>query len=350
MRPIEIALIDTTDGQRVDSRVMAATVAALNVQVTQHLPRYWSTAPAAIVRQLNKPDQIPPGVWPIYLVDSLPNDVGGLHYRAHFQPAAKVVAVPNSDHWTIDASHEALEMLIDPSGNRLQAARAIEVVDGKIRDGDGELEYLLEICDACEGKQFSYKIRDISVSDFVTPDFYADDAVSGLRYSYTGSVEAPRRICRGGYITWVHPRTSSVEQMRWIDTDEPAIRPIGTTEHARRERKNLREFVDSRTRHEIHSRRPPVDGTDRYINKHTPFRIGGRKGEPVRYTNDHIVTYNKDGKIEREVWEEGATEPKVVTEHVKAGEPIRRPAGTRHTVRNLDEGLLDGGKDMVHPD
>ncbi len=350
MRPIEIALIDATREQQINPRLMAAAVAALNVQVTQHLPRCWSTAPAAIVRQLNKPEQIPPGVWPIFLVDSLPNDVGGLHYTSHFQPAAKVVAVPHSDHWTIDASHEALEMLIDPSGNRLQAARAIQVVDGEIRDCEGELEYLLEICDACEGKQFAYRIRDISVSDFVTPDFYADDTVTGLRYSYTGSVDAPRRILPGGYITWVHARTSRIEQMRWIGSDVPDIRQIGTTEHAKGERKNLREFIDSRTRHEIHSKRPAASDNDKYISGHTPFRVSGRKGKPVRYANAHVVTYNKDGNVEREVWEEGATEPKVVTEHVKAGEPIRRPAGMQHTIRNLDEGLLDGGKDMVHPD
>jgi mannose-6-phosphate isomerase-like protein (cupin superfamily) len=350
MRPIEIALIDTTNDRKIDRRLMAATVAALNVQVTQHLPRYWRTAPAAIVRQLNKHERLPLGVWPIMLVDSLPNDVGGFHYTSHNQPAAKIVAKPDSDHWTIDASHEALEMLIDPSGNRLQAAQAIELLeDGTIADADGELEYLLEICDPCEGKQFAYRVQDIWMSDFVTPDFYADSTLKGLRWSFSGSVEAPRRICQGGYITWV-AGASRIQQMKWIGTDQPNIHEVGTTAHAKGEGKNIREFVDCRTRHEIHSRRPQADKHDRYISKHTPFKLDGEMREPVRYRNAHTVVYHKDGEIEREVWDEGASQPRKVIERVRAGEIIRRPEGTRHSVRNLGEGLLDGGKDMVHPE
>ena len=139
MRPIEIGLVDTTG--LVGPHTMADVVAALNVQVTQHLPLCWSKAPDAIVRLVTEPQRIPPGVWPVMLVDHLKHEEGGFHYLWHNQPAAKVLLTPGSNDWSVSASHEVLEMLIDPSGNWLHLAPGIKLNNGVIEDDTVDCQY-----------------------------------------------------------------------------------------------------------------------------------------------------------------------------------------------------------------
>jgi hypothetical protein len=61
----------------------------------------------------------------------------------------------------IDASHETIEMLIDPYGNRLQASTAMWISNGQIVEVDGKFEYLVEACDPCEANQLAYSIDGI---------------------------------------------------------------------------------------------------------------------------------------------------------------------------------------------
>src|SRR5579863_5742935 len=100
MRPIEIGLVNTTT-KRVPPAKMADVVAALNVQVTQHLPHHWNTVPDAVVRLVPDQNHIPRGVWPVVLVDQLQFHEGGFHYLDHNQPAAKVLFTLGSDDWSI---------------------------------------------------------------------------------------------------------------------------------------------------------------------------------------------------------------------------------------------------------
>jgi hypothetical protein len=83
-----------------------------------------------------------------------------------------VIGSATSAEWTLDASHETIEMLVDPYGNRLQNSTSIEIEKGKIEDGTGESAYLVEACDPCEADKFAYAIQGIEVSDFLTPHFY----------------------------------------------------------------------------------------------------------------------------------------------------------------------------------
>lgn len=45
-------------------------------------------------------------------------------------------------------------MLVDPGGNRLQAAASIEIVNGQIEDGMDQFSYLVEAWDPCEADNF----------------------------------------------------------------------------------------------------------------------------------------------------------------------------------------------------
>jgi len=183
--------------------LLQATAAALNIQVTLDLPQFWQVR--ATVRHLPNATKIPAGVWPVFLVKTLPPGEGGFHLDKHNQPFAKVIASPNSDEWTIDASHETVEMLVDPSGNTLQTSTSIEITNGKIQDGTGQFAYLVEACDPCEADKYAYPIQGIAVSDFLTPHFYDPMVTPGTRYSFTGAIQAPRQILPGGYISWGKP-------------------------------------------------------------------------------------------------------------------------------------------------
>jgi len=238
MSVIQIGLVDTT--QQIKADLVQAAAVALNLQVTRDLPQFWPVT--ATVMYLPSADKVPVGVWPVQLVKTLPPDEGGFHSNKHKQPYSKVIASASDPTWTIDASHEILEMLVDPYGNRMQSSVAIEVTsDGKIQDGTGQFDYLVEACDPCEDNSCAYTINGVAVSDFITPHFYDPVLTSGTRYSFTGAVKGPRQILPGGYISWVNTEQDEWQQLMWVDeTKPPYIQNIGQAD----QNKSLREWID----------------------------------------------------------------------------------------------------------
>jgi hypothetical protein len=224
MSLIQVGLADKTG--EIDATLLRAAAAALNIQVTRDLTQFWNVQ--ASVSYLPDPTQIPAGVWPVFLVKTLPPHEGGFHMDKHNQPYAEVIGSAASEEWTIDASHETLEMLVDPYGNRLQNSTSIEINKGKIEDGTGEFAYLVEACDPCEADEYSYAIQGVSVSDFLTPHFYDPAETPGTRYSFTGAIKAPRQILPGGYISWVNHLTSEMQQLLWVNPGQPpTIKDLG---------------------------------------------------------------------------------------------------------------------------
>ena len=247
MLQMKVGLTDTTG--TIAPEMMAAVAAALNVQVTHDLPQFWPVS--ATVSYLPNHREVPQGVWPVQLVKSLPPGEGGYHTTRRNQPYAKVIATPGSDEWTVDASHETIEMLVDPAGNRLQTSTAIAIVDNKIEDSTGQFEYLVEACDPCEADPYTYQIAGVTVSDFLTPHFYDLNAAPGARYSFTGAITAPRQILPGGYISWIDPETNEVQQILWVDpTQAPQLNNLGPASGA-----SLRGFVEKHTHHLVRKRR-----------------------------------------------------------------------------------------------
>jgi hypothetical protein len=250
MTHIRVGLVDTTGA--LDATLVQAVAAALNTQVTRDLAQFWNVQ--ATVEYLPNARKIPAGVWPVRLVKRLPPGEGGFHLDRHNQPYAEVIATPEDATWSIDASHEILEMLVDPSGNRLQSSVAIEIVDGKIQDGTGTSNYLVEACDPCEANAYAYAIQGVLVSDFITPRFYDSIATPGTRYSFTGAIKAPRQILPGGYVTWVNLETDEWQQLLFVDPQKPpSIHNLG---HA--SARSFRELIDggmskSSSSHHIHA-------------------------------------------------------------------------------------------------
>jgi hypothetical protein len=233
----QVGLVDMTG--KIDVDLIHSAAIALNLQVTRDLPQFWPVT--ATVFYLPNPKKIPAGVWPVQLVKTLPPDEGGFHSDKHKQPYAKVIASTEDTTWTIDVSHEILEMLVDPYGNRMQSSVAIEIVGGKIQDGTGQFGYLVEACDPCEDNSYAYTINGIAVSDFITPHFYDPMVTPGTRYSFTGAIKGPRQILPGGYISWVNAQKDEWQQLMYVDPSKPpTIQNIGKADSG----KSLREWID----------------------------------------------------------------------------------------------------------
>lgn len=237
MSVVQVGLVDMTG--EIDAALVHSAALALNLQVTRDLPQFWPVT--ATVSYLPDPKKVPAGVWPVQLVKSLPPGEGGFHSDKHKQPYSKVIASKSDPSWTVDASHEILEMLVDPYGNRMQSSVAIEVVGGKIQDGTGQYGYLVEACDPCEDNSYAYTINGVAVSDFITPHFYDPLVTPGTRYSFTGAIKGPRQILPGGYISWVNIEIDEWQQLMYVDpTKPPTIQNIGTAD----QNKSLREWID----------------------------------------------------------------------------------------------------------
>ena len=237
MSVIQVGLVDTTG--KLDPHLVQSAAAALNIQVMRDLPQFWNIK--ATVTYLPNAKQIPAGVWPIQLVHSLPPGEGGFHMTKHNQPYSKVIATPASTEWTIDASHETLEMLVDPYGNRLQSSEAIAISGNGVKDTSGQFEYLVEACDPCEADQFGYSISGIVVSDFITPHYYDPVATPGTRYSFTGAIKAPRQLLKGGYISFIDSAADQWKQILWVNPGKPTLNVLGPAPAGA----NLRVWIDS---------------------------------------------------------------------------------------------------------
>jgi hypothetical protein len=238
MSVIQVGLVDKTN--KLDKQLVQSVAAALNIQVIRDLPQFWNVK--ATVIYLPDPKKIPAGVWPVNLVAELPPGEGGVHLDKHNQPYSLVIATPESDEWTIDASHETLEMLVDPQGSRLQSSPAIGIAGNKIQDATGQFNYLVEACDPCEADQYAYSVQGVAVSDFITPHFYDPVATSGTRYSFTGAVTAPRQVLPGGYISFIDLETDEWEQILWVNPNQPpTLNKLGPATSGQ----SLRVWVDS---------------------------------------------------------------------------------------------------------
>jgi hypothetical protein len=242
MTVIQVGLTDRT--REIDPRLVQEAAAALNIQVMRDLAQYWDVK--ATVRYLPDPMVIPAELWPVYLVEELPEMLWGAHLDNKKQPYALVETVPGSNDWTIEASHEIIEMLVDPSGNRRQTSLAVEITpDKKIRDKSGQFEYLVEACDPCQGSRYAYGIQGIAVSDFITPHFYDRELTSGTRYSFGRHISAPRQVLPGGYISFVDPQIEQWQQILYPDTG-PELKRLGAVDGA-----SVRTLTDKKSRERI---------------------------------------------------------------------------------------------------
>lgn len=234
MLPIHVAIVSRS--RRVQAQELSAVAAALQVQVTRDFGPLWGVN--AAVNAFPAVEDIPVGWWVLTIEDDIHTPgAGGFHLARNGQPYA---LVQYSDTWSLAVSHETLEMLADPSGNRSQAAPSPE-------DNVTQSLYLVEVCDPCEAAEYAYSIDGILLSDFILPQYY-EAVPRGIPYSFSGAVNQPRQVLRGGYVSYLDESAHTVRQLIWPASEQaPSVRELGpvTLEGTG----TLREWVDSRTEH-----------------------------------------------------------------------------------------------------
>jgi hypothetical protein len=250
----QVTIIDQT--REIDAALLHAAAVALNQQVSVDLPSIWAGVSAG-VSVAPSVHALTPGAWPVFLVKKLPPGEGGYHLDKNNQPYAKVIASATDDSWTIDASHEIIEMLVDPFGNRMHSSQGITINSGDtdVIDGPGVFNYLVEACDPCEANNYGYQIDGILVSDFITPNFYDATVTPGTSYSFKGNITRPRQLLPGGYISYQNA-DSQWQQILWVDPNTgPQYNNLSATSGVRSLREELHRQMGAKLDEEKHDRR-----------------------------------------------------------------------------------------------
>jgi hypothetical protein len=164
---------------------LAKLVAALAKQLAQDFVPVWGYPAKLYVTQNPKPDE-----WQVVFMDDADAaDALGYHdLTKNGQPISKIfvkTTIAAGEKVSVTASHELMEMLIDP-GAQLWA----QSDDGKF--------YAYEMCDACEEEE--YQIDGIAVSDFVHPAFFEPWHKPGsAQFDHLKRISRPFQTLKNGY-------------------------------------------------------------------------------------------------------------------------------------------------------
>src|SRR3954447_9808633 len=138
---------------------LTMVAAALQKQVVRDFGPVWDVQ--AAVSAIGRLEDVPLGYWPMIIVEDV-QDAAGYHTDQNGQPFA---LIEYGTSWSLTASHECMEMLADPFGNRLMAGQSP-------KEDQDRVEFLVEVCDPSEDQSAGYRINNILVSDFYTPRFF----------------------------------------------------------------------------------------------------------------------------------------------------------------------------------
>lgn len=237
-----IALVSETVHVTLDELTLVG--AALQKQASRDFGPIWHID--ATVDVFPRLEVVPLGYWHVVIRDDIPGDEAGIHQQDNnHQPFALVRWATN---WSLTASHEVLEMLADPFGNRLIAGDSPKADQGRV-------SFLVEVCDPCQAATVAYSVNGILVSDFCTPDYFAPIGTAGARYCFTGAITAPRQVLDGGYLTWVYPGTGHLWQLL-LDQGHQRLSDIGSQPLAAACLRRTSDTVTTKLRATAHARAP----------------------------------------------------------------------------------------------
>lgn len=184
-----LKLIDET-GQ-VGPRRLAEVSAALGIQLDRDLMASWGSS--ATIRPGTRETLGDDWRLSILSPDRLPPMLEGVHLDDAGRPFALIAM---SDRWTVTASHEMLEMIVNPFGDRFVMAPSIETAaNGR------SVRYLHEVCDPCQ--TISYLIEGVEVSNFVHSGFYHPGATGPV--DQMGALAGPLAVPSGCALCWIDP-------------------------------------------------------------------------------------------------------------------------------------------------
>lgn len=166
----------------------------------------------------------------MYLVDeaTLPGALGYHDLNTSDMPLG-FVFVLNPDDWTVTLSHEVLELIMDPTVN-------IFVPGPDPRDPNNLVLHTYEICDAVE--RTSYKIDEIDVSNFLTPNYFTIGEAPGTRNDFLGVGVTSFGVTQNSHIAFFNLSTGQFEVVfgQQAPPSSAAARRAELCDHAKPER------------------------------------------------------------------------------------------------------------------
>jgi hypothetical protein len=211
---------------------------ALQIQLDRDFTPEWGVH--AVVQALDQGEKVPKNAWPMSILDQ--SEAGlGVHLDKNGKPFAEIQA---GDGWSITASHEMLEMLVDPLGQKLRS-------DPDITPGsDGhQVQYLVEVGDPCE--VFSYSINGVDVSDFITQEFYDTNAPNGTLFDFLGRLANALDVPQGCYISWLDPQDGKWHQKQVDGTFITARAKANPKQSPRDQRDSAFGEDENKSRHDL---------------------------------------------------------------------------------------------------
>lgn len=161
-------------------------IAAMQAYVVNSVAPVWGT-PANLV----KTTDFQPGAWAMVFLDNA-DQAGELAVHdltPDGLPQARVfvkTTLDNGDLVSVSASHELVEMLVDPAINLMTTGP------------DQSTIYAYESADPVEA--LSFDVNGIQMSDFVYPSYFEDFRQPGsVQFDQMNQVNAPFQILQGGY-------------------------------------------------------------------------------------------------------------------------------------------------------
>ena len=167
-----------------------AVIPAFQAQVTEDWLPHWPGR-GTTIKFAGKGAPVPSGMWPLFIMDT--TDVpgaGGYHDDDGGLAQGKVFAgdaMNYGEAWTVDATHELLEMLGDP------------LTETILPIPHRDWHCLQEVCDAVEADQYAYKKNDVLVTDFVLPGYFTGKG--GPPFDFAGHLtHSVPTLLHGGYL------------------------------------------------------------------------------------------------------------------------------------------------------
>jgi hypothetical protein len=161
-------------------------ISAMQAYVDQHVAPVWGT-PAKLFKSAN----FVKGCWAIVFLEDA-DQPGALAYHdltPEGLPLSKVfvrTTIKNGDLVSVSASHELVEMLVDPAINMMTTGPDASVV------------YAYESADPVEEQ--SFKVNGVPMSDFVYPAYFEVFHKPGsVTFDRMKQVKRPFEILKGGY-------------------------------------------------------------------------------------------------------------------------------------------------------
>ena len=204
MQAIHVDLVNASTA--VSARDARRFLAALRVQLRRDFAPVWGTT--ADLHYVGPGDEPHPGAWQLVLLDQREPGTQGFHELTRDGlPLGKVFVREANEWpsgWTGTASHELLELLVDPD-----TTLGVFVEDESL----GPRIYSYEVCDPVQDDRFSYEIEGVPVSDFVHPAWFEPWRKRGsARFDHAKKLRLPFQVPAGCYAMFY-----DVRKRRWLE-------------------------------------------------------------------------------------------------------------------------------------